>query len=242
MGGPGQPAPRQPAGGRRGWTIYWVLSGLAVVLLAGGVGAAAGTLRTFSVPSDSMDSTVRPGDIVFVSTTTPARRGEVVVEDQRPGDGAHVRRVIGLPGDQVGCCNAAGRVTVNGRALHESYLPRGVAPSLVRFRATVPRGKLWLMGDNRAIAYDSRYTGPVAARVIGPVFLILRAGRPVWLSTPVTFSAGGLAPAGQPVPPGLIAAAATAAGLALLAALLVTGAVILLRRSRRQHTARSAGP
>ncbi|HXZ66198.1 MAG TPA: signal peptidase I [Streptosporangiaceae bacterium] len=69
----------------------------------------------------------------------------------------YIKRVIGLPGDHVACCNAQGLVTVNGVPLHESsYLYPGAAPSTIYFNVTVPAGRLWVMGDNRLISDDSR--------------------------------------------------------------------------------------
>jgi signal peptidase I len=68
----------------------------------------------------------------------------------------YIKRVIGLPGDHVACCTH-GRVTVNGVPLDEkSYLFPGASPSELRFSVTVPPGRLWVMGDNRAISDDSR--------------------------------------------------------------------------------------
>jgi signal peptidase I len=73
------------------------------------------------------------------------------------GEDDYVKRVIGLPGDHVACCNAKGQITVNGVALSEtSYLYPGNAPSEERFSITVPQGRLWVMGDHRDISYDSR--------------------------------------------------------------------------------------
>jgi signal peptidase I len=68
----------------------------------------------------------------------------------------YIKRVIGLPGDHVVCCTN-GKVTVNGVPLDEtSYLFPGASPSAQPFSATVPPGRLWVMGDNRAISDDSR--------------------------------------------------------------------------------------
>ena len=73
-----------------------------------------------------------------------------------PGD-ILIKRVIGLPGDDVACCDAQGRVTVNGVPLTEqSYLYPGDAPSEIRFNIVVPPGRLWVMGDHRLISDDSR--------------------------------------------------------------------------------------
>jgi signal peptidase I len=93
----------------------------------------------------------------------------------------YVKRVIGLPGDHVACCDAQGRVTVNGVPLNEqSYLYPGAEPSEIRFNIVVKSGQLWVMGDNRLVSDDSRDhlgdpgggTIPESA-VIGRVFLII---------------------------------------------------------------------
>jgi signal peptidase I len=68
----------------------------------------------------------------------------------------YIKRVIGLPGDHVACCTN-GKVTVNEVPLDEtSYLFPGANPSDQSFSVTVPPGRLWVMGDNRAISDDSR--------------------------------------------------------------------------------------
>jgi signal peptidase I len=74
-----------------------------------------------------------------------------------PGQTDYIKRVIGIPGDHVACCDAQGRVTVNGVPLNEkSYLYPGNAPSAMHFSIIVPPGRLWVMGDHRAVSDDSR--------------------------------------------------------------------------------------
>ncbi|MGD0239665.1 MAG: signal peptidase I [Streptosporangiaceae bacterium] len=70
----------------------------------------------------------------------------------------YIKRVIGLPGDHVVCCDAQGRITVNGVALNESqYVYPGEQPSTIKFSVVVPSGHLWVMGDHRGDSEDSRY-------------------------------------------------------------------------------------
>ncbi|RKS69299.1 signal peptidase I [Motilibacter peucedani] len=75
----------------------------------------------------------------------------------KAGDDDFVKRVIGVPGDHVASKGAGEPVTVNGVALHESgYLYAGNDPSGTAFDVTVPKGKLWVMGDHRDDSADSR--------------------------------------------------------------------------------------
>jgi signal peptidase I len=108
----------------------------------------------------------------------------------------YIKRVIGLPGDRVACCNAANDVTVNGVPLTEgSYLYPGNSPSLTRFNITVPPGRLWVMGDHRGVSYDSRGhmgdpgNGTIpASAVLGRAFVIIwPPSRWGMLNIPATF-------------------------------------------------------
>jgi signal peptidase I len=98
-----------------------------------------------------------------------------------PGVHDYIKRVIGVPGDKVACCDALGRVTVNGVPLNEkSYLYPHNPPSMTKFHTTVPAGRLWVMGDHRDVSYDSRgHVGDPGGgtipegQVVGRAFLIL---------------------------------------------------------------------
>jgi signal peptidase I len=231
--------PGQAGGRRRGRVIFWVLFGLAALVLAGGAATAFTTGRSFTAPTTSMENTIRPGDRVVADRTAQVRRGDVIVEQQPSvGPGYFVRRVIGLPADHVACCDARGQITVNGKALDETYLYPGDAPSEIRFDATVPKGKLWLLGDHRRISYDSRKTGPLAVRVAGRVFLILRSGHAIFLRTPQTFVADGLAPAGTRTPPAIIGADVSSLAALALLALTIVGVIRHVLRVRRRSRAR----
>lgn len=122
-----------------------------------------------------------------------------------PNERDFVKRVIGVGGDHVICCDVQGRVSVNGTVLSEtSYVFAGNAPSDVPFDITVPDGKLFVLGDHRAASSDSRaHLGDPGGgfvpvdRVIGRAFVI------VWplqhaqvLPIPETFSQPGLARSG----------------------------------------------
>ncbi len=67
-----------------------------------------------------------------------------------------VKRVIGVAGDKVICCNN-GKLTINGKETSEPYIFAGNKASELDFNITVPEGKIWVMGDHRGSSADSRY-------------------------------------------------------------------------------------
>ncbi len=183
-------------------------------------------VQMFFVPSGSMRPLFVDDDRILVQKISywagDVQRGDVVVFDDPGGrwlgaegapslthvqkalseiglypTGGHlVKRVIGVGGDHVVCCDQAGRVTVNGVALDESsYIMPGASPSERRFDVRVPRGRLWVMGDNRANSEDSRFHqdlpggGTVPRKdVVGKVWAIVWPfGRAHLLHEPSTF-------------------------------------------------------
>ncbi|WP_394812975.1 signal peptidase I [Streptomyces boetiae] len=107
------------------------------------------------------------------------RRAGAAVGLVQSSENDYVKRVIGVGGDRVRCCDGQGRLEINGEPLDEPYLYPGDEPSEVMFDIEVPEGRLWVMGDHRSDSADSRaYLGvpgggtvPVD-RVIGRVDLI----------------------------------------------------------------------
>lgn len=121
-----------------------------------------------------------------------------------PGEKDYIKRVIGVPGDKVKCCDAQGRITVNGVPLEEkAYLYPGDVPSGDKFEVTVPPGRLWVMGDHRSVSYDSRRHqgdpggGTIPAdKVVGRAFVIVWPfDRATILPIPPTFAQPALAAA-----------------------------------------------
>jgi signal peptidase I len=209
------------------WQEMLLLLGIALVLA---IVIKAFFMQAFYIPSGSMNDTLVLNDRILVQKVSywsgQPRRGDVVVFSDPGGwldesevrqasnpltktlewfglypTGGHlVKRVIGVGGDEVRCCNRQGNITVNGVPLHEKgYLARGEQPSLIKFDVHVPQGYLWVQGDNRSDSADSRvHLGdpgggfiPVGD-VVGKVFAV------VWpwdhatlLHRPATFDAVG---------------------------------------------------
>ncbi|WP_405592638.1 signal peptidase I [Streptomyces sp. NBC_01190] len=262
----GGEAPEPPGrGGGRQRSLWKELPILVVVALVLALIIKTFLVQAFSIPSESMQNTLQPGDRVLVDKLTPwfgskPARGEVVVfhdpadwlgDEGAPhpnavqkalgfvglmpaaGERDLIKRVIAVAGDRVEC-QGTGPVKVNGKPLDEPYVYAGNTPCSAddqggRFAVTVPKGKIWVMGDHRQNSYDSRYHQNDETRgfvpvgnVVGRAFVVAwPVGRWATLPVPHTF--------GQP---GIHAAAAAGPGALGLAGALP---LVLWRRGRRRR-------
>jgi signal peptidase I len=156
----------------------------ALVTIALMISVRAFLFQAYFIPSPSMQQTLAVGDRVLVNKMSyevgHPKRGQIVVfngansfEPEGHHDGGFfapllsligasaseddfIKRVIGIPGDHVQCCDAGGHLQVNGIPLSEPYLYPGDIPSEVKFDVVVPPGRLWVMGDHRSRSADSR--------------------------------------------------------------------------------------
>ena len=103
------------------------------------------------IPSESMVPTLNVGDRLFVTRVynpEKLKRGDIIVFHSEEKNEDMIKRLIGLPGDQIGI------VTVNGETLQENYI--GTSDNY-NGEFTVPEGKYFFLGDNRYWSLDSRY-------------------------------------------------------------------------------------
>ncbi|MBB5828168.1 MULTISPECIES: signal peptidase I [Micromonospora] len=170
----------------------------------------------------------------------------------RPGEKDFIKRVIGVPGDRVRCCDAQGRVTVNDIPLDEPYVirdsPLDLPPNPAECRSrrfdevVVPPGQIFVMGDHRLVSQDARCQGPVPIEnVVGRAFAVVwPSSRWASLPVPETFATvtGPTPAAGQPLAPvrpsgtgGVLLLLPVSAALSVLAR---SGRPVRLRR-RRLH-------
>ncbi|MFG3253521.1 signal peptidase I [Streptomyces sp. NPDC048172] len=114
--------------------------------------------------------------------TTLLRKAGAVTGLVEPAESDYVKRVIGVGGDRVSCCDKRGRIEVNGEPVDESYLHPGDTPSAVPFETEVPSGRLWVMGDHRSMSSDSRdHLGEPGGGTV-PVDRVI--GRADWIGWP----------------------------------------------------------
>lgn len=197
---------------RRGsfWRELPILLGVAVLVA---ILVRAFVLQTFYIPSPSMEHTLNIFDRVLVNKLVydfrDPGRGEVMVfkapAEWRSGPEGEdfIKRIIGVGGDHVVCCDANKRLMINGASLDEPYIYSGTDGTKdpaadERFDVTVPAGRLWVMGDHRSASGDSlehwEQTEDINTAtidvdsVVGRAFVVFwPVGRAKWLSVPSGF-------------------------------------------------------
>ena len=211
VGPPAAAEPPRPSGttsrmlhGARELAVILVVALVASALLRAFVAQA------FYVPTGSMLPEIQLNDKILVSRIGGVHRGEVVVfedpgkwippdEKQGPPGAAQsalefvgllpqssddhlVKRVIGLPGDEVVCCTASGHLTINGKAIDESaYLMDANAPADdVSFDVVVPADRIFVLGDNRFHSGDSAYHLPSQGAFVPESLITGRAVAVIW--------------------------------------------------------------
>ncbi len=218
----GGAADRRSKRQRSAWLFVRDLLIIFVIALVASVLIKTFLVRSFYIPSSSMENTLQINDRILVNqlepNVIPLTRGDVVVFKDPGGwlpavaqptknplvaavdwvlqgvglapDDANdhlIKRVIGLPGDNVVCCNALGQMSVNGVPLDESAylkLPDGVtAVSQESFDITVPANSLWVMGDNRYNSADSRFNQEKPGKGFVPIGNVV--GRAVLVTWPI---------------------------------------------------------
>ncbi len=134
-------------------------------------------VESFYVPSESMVPTLLVGERLlvnkFIYRFAEPERGDIVVFRARKADGEEVnlvKRVLGLPGDEIAVQD--GVLLLNGVPQKERYLNRDPADESSFGPTRVPPGYVFVMGDNRARSFDSRFFGPVPEKtIVGEAFL-----------------------------------------------------------------------
>jgi len=135
-------------------------------------------LQAFYIPSDSMVPTLVQHDRVLVNKLSyhfhDIHRGDIVVFERPKGEVDPrikdlIKRVIGLPEETIEARD--GKLMVNGRVLDEPYLPKGLQTADFG-PVTIPKGHLFVMGDNRGNSKDSRVFGPIPkSLIVGRAFI-----------------------------------------------------------------------
>ncbi|WP_420783128.1 signal peptidase I [Streptomyces sp. LPB2020-019-1HS] len=182
-------SPSSPLGRIAEWLPGGRATLVVLLCLALLLGVNTFLLQPFQIPSGSMRPTLDVGDRVLVNKVAyrfgaSPRRGDVVVFDGTGsfGDADYSKRVVGVGGDHVVCCDTEGRIEVNGRPADESaFLYPGDRPSTVPFDVVVPDGTLFVLGDHRSDSSDSRdHLGSPGGGMIPVDDVVGRADWIVW--------------------------------------------------------------
>jgi signal peptidase I len=184
-------------------TWQWVLTGIGIITVAAFL-AGMSTFRSYTIPTGSMENTLRVGDHILTTPDTSVERGDIIVYHPigRPSE-TYLKRVVGIPGDHIRIVDKP--FLLNGVAMKEPYVQHTTAyvdnyrdnfpsseigplatPAVLAMlrdhvrdnELIVPPGNYFVMGDNRDNAADSRFEGFAPfEKVIGKPWLIWRRER-----------------------------------------------------------------
>jgi signal peptidase I len=181
---PAAPAEAPPPSGPK-WkraAIEWgVILGVAVVAA---LVIRIWLIQPFSIPSPSMEPTLKDGDRILVNKVSydlhGVHRGDVIVFAKPPADTEGgikdlVKRVIGLPGETI-WSGPDGEIFANGQLIKQPWLTAAAKadPGPPVPRTVIPAGDYFVMGDNRGDSSDSRVFGPISGKlIVGRAFVIV---------------------------------------------------------------------
>lgn len=211
-------------GSRTGRMVSGVAVALGFVLFVAGFAWGAVLYRPYTVPTSSMTPTIDAGDRVLAERVDgdEVRRGDVVVfkDTSWVTNALVVKRVVAVGGDTVACCTD-GRLTVNGKQIDEPYLPAGTAAEISNFpTVTVPKGRLFLLGDERQGSLDSTaHLTDAAQGTVAQSAVSARVDAVVWPMNGMLQRPTGFEPLGALSTPG---------PLRLILTLIVAGGVLVL--------------
>ncbi|MEU3336327.1 signal peptidase I [Streptomyces sp. NPDC002144] len=212
-----------PVGTRAGQRLSGIAVALGIVLFLGGFGWAALVYRPYTVPTTSMTPTIDAGDRVLAQRVDggEVHRGDVVVFTDKTWvtNAPVVKRVVAVGGDTVACCTG-GKLTVNGKQIDEGYLKGGAVEDKTIPTVKVPKGRLFLLGDERQGSLDSSaHLTDAAQGTVAESAVTARVDAVVWpmkgmLARPTGFETLG--------------ALSTPGPLRVIVTLIVVGAVLVL--------------
>ncbi|MET7689742.1 signal peptidase I [Streptomyces sp. NPDC005483] len=196
-----------PVGGRTGQRLSGLAVALGLVLFLGGFAWGAVLYLPYTVPTGSMTPTIDVGDRVLAQRVDgdDVRRGDVVVFTDKTwvSNAPVVKRVVAVGGDTVSCCTD-GKLTVNGKEIDETYLKGSVVEDKSIPTVKVPKGRLFLLGDERQGSLDSSaHLTDAAQGTVARSAVTARVDAVVWpmkgmLERPTAFEP--LGPASSPGP------------------------------------------